>query len=101
MGKKQYSGSYSTPEVEEPGVAPTDEPMTPSEVVAEPVAEPIVEKPVDPSALMPLRVYVTIAGPKWDQMAGFVSWAQQKKLAPRTMEQWTADFESFKNRPVG
>lgn len=61
---------------------------------------PALPKPVEPSDLMPLRVYATIAGPKWDQMAGFVSFALRNKLGPCTMQQWREHFERFKNRTV-
>lgn len=77
---------------------------TPIEAKLEPkpeVTPKVEEKPADPSDLMPLRVYATIAGPKWDQMAGFVNWARRSNLGPLSMQGWTNEFEKFKNRPVG
>jgi hypothetical protein len=48
-----------------------------------------------------LRVFATIAGPKWDQMAGFVSYARRQKLGPLTMEDWRAEFKKFQGKPTG
>jgi hypothetical protein len=48
-----------------------------------------------------LRVFATLAGPKWDQMAGFVSHARRMKLGPLTMEDWQAEFKKFQEKPVG
>jgi len=99
----------STDENLEPQTDPTSltEETTPTvpgktETTPQPIAriEPVT-KEADPSSLMTLRVFATLAGPKWDQMAGFVAWAQLKKLQPMTMEQWRVEFRSFKNRPVG
>jgi hypothetical protein len=81
-----------------PGAVVVPEPV--AEVVApvEPVA-PVVT--VEPSDLMPLRVFATLAGPKWDQMAGFVAWATRQQLGPRSMTAWREAHETFKTRPVG
>jgi hypothetical protein len=54
----------------------------------------------EPSAAMALRVFATLAGPKWDQMAGFVSYAGRHKLGPMSMEEWQAAFVQFQNRAV-
>ena len=62
----------------------------PLEVVATPIKE-----------YLALRVFATIAGPKWDQMAGFVSHARSRKLGPLTMEDWQSEFEKFQRKPVG
>jgi len=62
---------------------------------------PVDPQPVSPSALMTLRVFATIAGPKWDQMAGFVSWAQQRKMGAMSMAQWKHEYAKFQTRPVG
>ena len=48
-----------------------------------------------------LQVFATIAGPKWDQMAGFVSYALAKKMPSMTMAEWQQELEKFLNRPVG
>jgi hypothetical protein len=78
-------------------VAPVEPKEAPQEV-APPKAEPA---PTDPANLMPLRVYATIAGPKWDQMAGFVNFARRNKLGPMTMTEWQQAHKRFMNRPVG
>ena len=58
-----------------------------------PVIAPIKE-------YLALRVFATIAGPKWDQMAGFCSHARSQKLGPLTMEDWQAEFKKFQEKPV-
>ena len=70
--------------------------------------EPVIEAPKSlETAASPLkeylalRVFATIAGPKWDQMAGFCSHARSQKLGPLTMEDWQAEFEKFQRKPVG
>lgn len=68
-----------------------------------PVA-PTLEKAVASSPVpeyIALRVFATIAGPKWDQMAGFVSHARRMKLGPLTMEAWQTEFKKFQEKPVG
>ena len=102
MSKKRWDMPDETPEVTPDPLPLSEEPTPPApgkKEVAPPPAAPV--GPVEPSALMTLRVFATLAGPKWDQMAGFVSWAQVKKLQPMTMGQWRVEFESFKSRPVG
>lgn len=95
MSKKRDRGIFG--EVLGPVETPMQfEPITSPEPVK--IPEPVK---TDPSALMALRVFGTIAGPKWDQMAGFVSWATRLKLGPMTMQQWQTEYEKFKTRPVG
>ena len=74
-----------------------------------PLADPIEVVAVAPKSLetapikeyLALRVFATIAGPKWDQMAGFCSHARSQKLGPLTMEDWQAEFQKFQRKPVG
>jgi len=49
---------------------------------------------------MSLRVFATIAGPKWDQMRGFLHWAQMQKLDSLTMADWQNEYQKFQDRPV-
>lgn len=53
------------------------------------------EKPV-----IRLEVFLRIAGPKWDQMAGFKSYARKQKLGPRTVPEWKKIYQDFMNKPV-
>jgi len=76
------------------------------EIPAAPVAkvEPVksLEMATGPvKEYLALRVFATIAGPKWDQMAGFVSHARRLKLGPLTMEDWQSEFKKFQEKPVG
>ena len=48
-----------------------------------------------------LQVFATIAGPKWDQMAGFVSHARRQKLEALTMPEWQKEFDNFMKKPIG
>jgi len=92
--------AYPYPSVDSP------EEIESLEIPAEPVAkvEPVksLEMPIAPiKEYLALRVFATIAGPKWDQMAGFVSYAQRMKLGPLTMESWQEEFKKFQEKPVG
>lgn len=72
--------------------------------VAAPVAKLEAPKSLEAAPIkeyLALRVFATIAGPKWDQMAGFVSHAKRNKLGPLTMEDWQAEFKKFQEKPVG
>jgi hypothetical protein len=80
--------------------APSETLETPAEVVV--VAPKIPEMAAQPvKEYLALRVFATIAGPKWDQMAGFVSHAHRMKLGPLTMADWQSEFKKFQEKPVG
>ena len=72
-----------------------------TEIVAE-KANPIIEAKelVHPADLISLRVYATLSGRKWDQMAGFVSYANRNKLEPMTVQSWNSVYEVFQGTPV-
>ena len=73
------------------------------EATVEIQVDPPVEVPtpeIEPSDLMSLRVFATIAGPKWDQMRGFLHWAQMQKLDSLTMADWQNEYQKFQDRPV-
>jgi hypothetical protein len=67
----------------------------PSKVVVEPPPTYINELPA-----IPLKVFVKVAGPKWDQMAGFLSYAKSKSMVPRTVPEWRAAYQTFLQKPV-
>jgi len=77
---------------DEPAALPNSEPLTTTSESTKPAAEPV--------ALLSLRVFVTVAGPKWDQMAGFVNFATRAKLGPCSMAQWREHYERFQKRAV-
>jgi len=56
--------------------------------------------PEPPKPLISLRVFSAMTGVRWDQAAGFLSYAKMKKMGPLTMEEWQAEFQKFNNRPV-
>jgi len=76
-------------------------------IAVEPVTETSESKSVEvtpiphPADVVALRVYITLAGPKWDQMAGFVSYARRLALGPMTVEAWQAEYQKFQSKPVG
>jgi hypothetical protein len=59
------------------------------------VMNPSEEKPI-----VPLRVFLTVCGMKWDQIAGFKYYAEKNKLGPFTVEHWRIEFENFWNKPI-
>jgi len=64
--------------------------------------EPVPEVP-EPEPLLPkiqLRVFEKIAGPKWDQLAGFKLYAKKQGLGPMTVPEWREAFQAFKNKPT-
>ena len=71
--------------------------VLPVEVVeSEPEPPPVVvEKPA-----VALKVFLVIAGPKWDQLAGFKSYATQQKLGPRSVPEWREELQKFMNKPT-
>ena len=87
----------------------TNDPSDPEVLESQPA--PVAKLDVTPKSLeapptpikeyIALRVFATIAGPKWDQMAGFVAHARIRKLGPLTMEDWQAEFKKFQEKPVG
>lgn len=101
MSKKHY-----TPV--DPDPIDLESPADPEALELPPVAAPGI-KSESPKSLesapikeyLALRVFATIAGPKWDQMAGFVSHARRLKLGPLTMEDWQSEFKKFQEKPVG
>ena len=50
---------------------------------------------------VPLRVFATVAGPKWDQLAGFVSHARRSNLGPMPLNQWHDELKKFMEKPIG
>jgi hypothetical protein len=79
----------SDPAKEEPP-APAPEPQVD--------AVPQVSPPDRP--LVPLRVFASVVGVRWDQMAGFVAYAKKQKLGPLTIEDWRVALTQFNAKPV-
>lgn len=73
---------------------PTDPPPGPG-------TDPIPES--SPAPRLPkiqLRVFEKIAGPKWDQLAGFKQYAKANSLGPMTVPEWRVALQAFKNKPT-
>lgn len=47
-----------------------------------------------------LRVFIASGGIRWDQMAGFKSYAQRTKMGPMSIPDWRKAFTEFMQRPV-
>ena len=79
-----------------------DEPILPAqqepEIVPDMVPEVVAVEEAKP--VVPLAVFAASGKHKWDQLAGFVRYAQQKKLEPRTIPEWRKAHADFQNRPV-
>ena len=47
-----------------------------------------------------LKIFERIAGPKWDQLAGFKQYAKANKLGPMSVPAWRGALAEFKNKPT-
>lgn len=75
----------------------------PVEVDSEPiiVSKKIIEVPlVAVKPLVSLKVFCHVAGPKWDQMAGFNRYAASNKLGPFSILDWRIEFQKFMRKPT-
>ena len=103
MGKKKWKDNETEENVLEPQDDPTparvEDPAPSLEVKADEIPEP---KPVaePPKSVISLRVFAAISGIRWDQFAGFMAYAQQAKMGPRTTEEWRAELVKFRSLPV-
>lgn len=119
MRKKKKKGSPESPDTDlDIEGTQDDSEEDPVEVQPEsdPEPEPVLV-PDSPAALAPeplpedatqevrpvvsLAVFLKVAGPKWDQLAGFKRFATNEKLGPLTIPEWRAALTEFKNKPVG
>lgn len=75
---------------------PEPKPEKPSRLHGKPVRSP------GPPAIaqVQLRVFVRAFGVKWDQVAGFMHYAQSNKLGPMSMADWRAEYERFLSSPA-
>jgi hypothetical protein len=88
------------PAEEQPEAAEVDEASAPPIEAIVAKDSVVIPPPVDSLPAIPLKVFVKIAGPKWDQMAGFISYAKLKKMGPRTVPKWRATYQAFLQKPV-
>jgi len=83
----------------EPKPAPKPEVVeAPAPKPEPPPAPPVVQH--DDGPKVALRVFAAAGGVRWDQLAGFRSYAARKKLGPFTMTEWRTALEEFQNTPV-
>lgn len=67
--------------------------------VEEAVPTPVSSVP-EMKPKVPLRVFIASSGIRWDQMAGFRSFAKRHKMGPLTIPEWREEFAAFMKRPV-
>jgi len=118
MGKKRSSTYQENlepedlPEEDTPVGWEDVEEVKPSEEITVPSApipdmlkdeEPLPEKeevPVDTRPRVALKVFIASGGIRWDQMAGFKSYATRKKMGPLSIPEWRKAFSDFMTRSV-
>lgn len=91
MGSVPVEPEYSAPK-----------PAVPAKVKRRPRPQPRPQpKPVEPVIpKIALRVFLKIAGAKWDQLAGFNHYAKRQGLGPMTVPEWREAFQTFKTKPM-
>lgn len=47
-----------------------------------------------------LKVFIASGGIRWDQMAGFKSYALRQKMGPLSIPEWREAYNQFSKRPV-
>ena len=47
-----------------------------------------------------LKIFSTVCGIKWDQLAGFKNYALREKLGPLSITDWKKELAAFRNRPT-
>lgn len=70
-------------------------------VSEESVLTPALPLPVpEVKPKVPLKVFIASSGVRWDQMAGFKSFAKRHGMGPLTILEWRDAFDTFMKRPV-
>lgn len=110
--KKPQEEPINEVSAEDEAALASEDAARPAEPMNERLDEPIEmhkDKPVEPTPESPpeptlpkiqLRVFQKIAGPKPDQLAGFIHYAKANKLGPMTVPEWKAALQAFKTKPT-
>ena len=96
LDKDLISGDAPEPEV-------VNETTPESEDAVRPVEPKPKQMPVsvhEDKPLVKLAVFLKVAGPRWDQMAGFKQYAKRNQLGPMSIPEWRAELQAFMNRPT-
>ena len=75
-----------------------------SEDAARPVEPKPKQMPVsvhEDKPLVKLAVFLKVAGPRWDQMAGFKQYAKRNQLGPMSIPEWRVELQKFMSKPTG
>ena len=102
MAKRNRWQDETSEKSEQDDDLPEDAPLEAEAEESEPLIDepPPAEKPVEKLPSIPLKVFIKIAGPKRDQMAGFLSHAKTNKMGPRTVPEWRASYQAFLRKPT-
>lgn len=63
-----------------------------------PVPKP---EPEQAKPLVRLEVFLKVAGPKWDQLAGFKLYAKKQGLGRLSIPEWREELQKFMSKPTG
>ena len=78
---------------------PQEDPPAPESAADPP--KPTPESPaIPPLPKIPFKVFEKVAGPRWDQLAGFRSYAKAQDLGPMTIPEWREALQAFQNKPT-
>ena len=81
--------------------SPEEDPATLNTELDPPVPAPIPESSPKPQLpKIALRVFEKLAGPKWDQLAGFKLYAKKNRLGPMTVPEWREALQAFRDKPT-
>lgn len=105
MDESREEGA-TLPDATEAKVSGAQETKTGSSVETKP-AESVVPKEVlveepkgDGRPKVSLKVFIASGGIRWDQMAGFKSYALRQKMGPLSIPEWREAYNQFSKRPV-
>lgn len=99
-GESELMAAVDQHEAEMRGEAnppPTEPPKEEPKTKAKPTV-PVMEDDGRPK--VELRVFIASGGIRWDQMAGFKSYAKRNRMGPLSIPEWRKAFKEFMKRPV-
>lgn len=100
MEPTEISDDEVTPTVAIPAIRFEPEPAQ-EEPEAEESKQQAASEPQAPQpARVALRVFLKVHGARWDQLAGFKSYAQRQQLGPMSVAAWREAYQAFMAKPV-
>jgi len=106
--KMEYSQEQGAtlPDATEAKVSGAQETKTGPSVETKPAESTVPEEtPVevpkgDGRPKVSLKVFIASGGIRWDQMAGFKSYALRQKMGPLSIPEWREAYNQFSKRPA-